>query len=53
MRVVDVSPVVAGVGLAFVHQDCVKSVRDLGKNQMMLRCIMWMMYFMSGSGKMC
>lgn len=31
MRVVDVSPVVAGVGLAFVHQNCMKPIRDLGK----------------------
>lgn len=31
MRVVDVSPVVAGVGLAFMHQHCMKPIRDLGK----------------------
>lgn len=31
MRVVDVSPVVASVGLAFVHQHCMKSIRDLGR----------------------
>lgn len=31
MWVVDVSPVVAGVGLAFVHQHCMKPIRDLGK----------------------
>lgn len=33
VRVVYVGPVVAGVGLAFVHQHCMKPIRDLGKQQ--------------------
>jgi len=31
VRVVDISPVVAGIGLALVDQHCMKSVRNLHK----------------------